>query len=1031
MKKFLISLCLGIILAPFGQSVTAAPVPYSGKVAINGANFQGDAPFTFALRDADGTIHWRNGADADSSVTLNVDRGLYVTLLGGSTMNDFPENLFLQNSPLFLVVHFFRPDTGEWLHLQPDQLITSAPHALAADVARNALTADAVKPGAITKNMLAADVLADLNATVVLPEQNATIQTGSITRSMLAPGVLSDLNATIAPGSITAGQLAPALLADLNRSVVITRSMLPESVLADLNRTLSRTDLPADVLADLNRTITRNDLPPSVLADLNRTVVISRDMLPASVLADLNRTITKNLLGSDILADLNRTITRNMLPADVLADLNKTITRNMLPADVLADLNASPIQPGSITAGKLAPEVVAVLKPVILQQPQDVSAIGGTSATFVTQATGGNLTYQWLQQGYAIAGGNGNVLTVTDLNATLHDGNYTVTVTNAFGSTESAVATLDVNGSVTQGMVGWWKFDETNGTVAADSSGNGNNGTLQGGPTWTQGKIGGALDFDGVDDWVESSYGSQFDPAADTLSISLWTKISSHTGGSVIVDQPVDLIYVRADGILQTSLGGETLQAGSINLNEWYNIVVLYDLTENNLSQRVVTITSFVNGQNVASITKSDPVGTPSNFTIGKEASTGYYLTGLLDDMRIYDRALSESEVQALYDLGLGASTTTTTTSGGATIVADSGPVTTEKMADGAVTTAKLSESILKYLRPEITTSPQAPGLVFGGQSVTLASQAEGKYLTYQWNRNGQPIAGATGATLVIPDVNGTLHDGNYTLVVSNDFGSVTSSPTGLQVDATPTNHSVASIGMQMIFCPPGTFTMGSPSSEAGRGGDETQHSVTLTNGFYLGKYEITQAQYETVMNGNSEGLNAKPSEWPNNPNRPVEKVSWDDVQIFLTRLNAAEQAAGRLPSGWSYVLPTEAEWEYACRAGTTTAYSWGDDINSSVANYNQNIGQTRDIGQYAANPWGFFDMHGNVWEWTADWYQSAYPSGTVTDPTGPASGSSRVRRGGCWNDAGAYLRSARRLNDTPGNRVGNLGFRVGFKASQ
>jgi hypothetical protein len=337
MKKFLISLCLGIIPAPFGQSLTAAPIPYSGKVAINGANFQGDAPFTFALRDANGNVHWRNGDDADSSVTLNVDRGLYVTLLGGNTMNDFPPSLFLENPELFLVVHFFRLDTGQWLHLQPDQRITSAPHALAAEVARNALTADAVKPGAITKSMLAADVLADLNATVVLPEQNATIQTGSITRSMLALGVLSDLNATIAPGSITAGQLAPALLADLNRTI-ITRSMLPADVQADLNRTvvISRDMLPASVLADLNRTITKN-------------------LLASDVLADLNRTITRSDLPADVLADLNRTILRDMLPVSILADLNRTITRNMLPADVLADLNASPIQPGSITAGMLAP----------------------------------------------------------------------------------------------------------------------------------------------------------------------------------------------------------------------------------------------------------------------------------------------------------------------------------------------------------------------------------------------------------------------------------------------------------------------------------------------------------------------------------------------------------------------------------------------------------------------------------------------------------------------------------------------------
>ena len=137
--------------------------------------------------------------------------------------------------------------------------------------------------------------------------------------------------------------------------------------------------------------------------------------------------------------------------------------------------------------------------------------------------------------------------------------------------------------------------------------------------------------------------------------------------------------------------------------------------------------------------------------------------------------------------------------------------------------------------------------------------------------------------------------------------------------------------------------------------------------------------------------------------------------------------------------MPTESQWEYACRAGTTTAYSWGATIASSNANYNwdgaYNTGndfkQTRDVGQYAANPWGFFDMHGNVWEWTADWYQAAYPSGTVTDPTGPASGSSRVTRGGSWYDPGSSLRSAKRLGNAPGSRFSALGFRVGFKASQ
>jgi formylglycine-generating enzyme required for sulfatase activity len=285
--------------------------------------------------------------------------------------------------------------------------------------------------------------------------------------------------------------------------------------------------------------------------------------------------------------------------------------------------------------------------------------------------------------------------------------------------------------------------------------------------------------------------------------------------------------------------------------------------------------------------------------------------------------------------------------------------------------------------------------------------------------------------------VNGSLHDGNYSVVVSNDFGSVTSAITPLQVDGTPSAHTVASIGMEMIFCPPGTFTMGSPTSETGRGTDETQHQVTLTNGFYLGKYEVTQAQYQTVMNGNSEGLNADPSQFKGS-NRPVEKASWQDAQIFLSRLNSIEQSAGRLPNGWKYVLPTEAEWEYACRAGTTTMYSWGNDINSSRANYNWDGGandgndskQTVNIGQFSANPWGFFDMHGNVWEWVSDW-KTNYFTVAQTDPEGPASGSDRVLRGGSWSHGGTVLRSARRYYNSPSYRDIGIGFRVSFQAVQ
>jgi formylglycine-generating enzyme required for sulfatase activity len=232
-----------------------------------------------------------------------------------------------------------------------------------------------------------------------------------------------------------------------------------------------------------------------------------------------------------------------------------------------------------------------------------------------------------------------------------------------------------------------------------------------------------------------------------------------------------------------------------------------------------------------------------------------------------------------------------------------------------------------------------------------------------------------------------------------------------------------------MLWVQPGTFTMGSPTTETGRQSDrEEEHNVSLTKGFYLGKYEVTQSQYEAVMIGNTNSISPTPSQWPNNPNRPVEKISWFEIQIFLTRLNA--QQSGNFPAGWFYVLPTESQWEYACRAGTSTMYSWGNGINATLTNYPlSGLGQTRDVGQYLANPWGFFDMHGNVWEWTADWYQAAYPTGNpVLNPSGPALGSERVLRGGAWGVVGTSLRSAARISNNPGVRGNGRGFRVGLQ---
>jgi formylglycine-generating enzyme required for sulfatase activity len=502
---------------------------------------------------------------------------------------------------------------------------------------------------------------------------------------------------------------------------------------------------------------------------------------------------------------------------------------------------------------------------------------------------------------------------------------------------------------------------------------------------------------------------------------------------------------------------------------------------------------------------------------------------------------------------------------------------------DGSISTAKMDPNLVRYFIPEISANPAAISII-QGTGTTLSVQASGKYLSYQWQKNGADLVGETDASLDLSNATASADDANYSVVISNDWGSITSplvrvtvatalpaitilgsvslvheaatpytdagatavdalggdlssaisitssdinvSDVGNQVvtysvtdaggntntatrtvtvqdttdpvltmlgdlnmthakntawvdpgatasdsldgnlsssitisgtvdvnttgtytlsytvsDAVGNEASLtrtvnivegqasthtadlnASVSLEMIWVDPGTFTMGE------EGVATPVHEVTLTQGFYLGKYEVTQAQYEAVMTGNTNGLSARPSNWPNNPDRPVEMVSWDDIQKFLTRLNS--QQADNIPEGWAYVLPTEAQWEYACRAGTTTAYSWGNTITSSNANWNHGAdpNQTVDVGQFSANPWGFFDMNGNVWEWTADAWGN-YETGAQTDPFNVGtSGSFRVYRGGSWVNSGSSLRSAGRFDFDPGDRFSFIGFRVGFQ---
>ena len=237
------------------------------------------------------------------------------------------------------------------------------------------------------------------------------------------------------------------------------------------------------------------------------------------------------------------------------------------------------------------------------------------------------------------------------------------------------------------------------------------------------------------------------------------------------------------------------------------------------------------------------------------------------------------------------------------------------------------------------------------------------------------------------------------------------------------------SIGMEFASIPAGKFLMGSPETEKERDQDETRHEVTLTRGFLMGIHEVTQAQYEQVMGQNPSNFKGA--------TLPVETVSYDDAMAFCKKLSdlPPEKASGR-----KYRLPTEAEWEYCCRAGTSTPFHFGQELNGTQANCDGNfpygttekgpyLEKTSPVGSYPANAWGLYDMHGNVWEWCQDRYDS-YPKQSVADPRGPEVGSGCVFRGGGWSFVAANCRSAIRSGYVPSYRDDWGGFRLALSSS-
>ncbi|WP_294139325.1 SUMF1/EgtB/PvdO family nonheme iron enzyme [uncultured Sanguibacteroides sp.] len=300
-----------------------------------------------------------------------------------------------------------------------------------------------------------------------------------------------------------------------------------------------------------------------------------------------------------------------------------------------------------------------------------------------------------------------------------------------------------------------------------------------------------------------------------------------------------------------------------------------------------------------------------------------------------------------------------------------------------------------------------------------------------------------------------TLKDGSNLFLISNEGVLYKSGGPDTELELKANNAEIftrslpnAIKSLHKVFIPKGTFTMGSPDDEGGRKNDETQHKVTLTRDFYMSKYEITNAQYAAFLNANSIGQDGKWNGWSDDANKGqvlIKEYSsyglvWDggnnewkpaagkgDLPVVYVTWYGAKAYADWIGGS----LPTEAQWEYACRAGTTTVYSFGNNESDlgTYAWYNLNSGEaTHEVGTKAANPWGLYDMYGNVWEWCSDWYGYYYYNNSPdTDPTGPDTGSLCVLRGGSWSSSAPYCRSACRNGTLPGNCNRDLGFRVVF----
>jgi formylglycine-generating enzyme required for sulfatase activity len=356
-----------------------------------------------------------------------------------------------------------------------------------------------------------------------------------------------------------------------------------------------------------------------------------------------------------------------------------------------------------------------------------------------------------------------------------------------------------------------------------------------------------------------------------------------------------------------------------------------------------------------------------------------------------------------------------------------------------AVSVQAGSGQVLRFFSPTGSAESPAPGLVWmpGFTVYGVADPVRLLSLGLGWS-NGWPqlsISGRIGSSYGLDHRNSITATDQWQSLMNQTNWVLTNNPQMfIDTSATGISQRFYRVGPppmapppRLVWINPGTFVMGSLTNDPDRlsnfEGPQTQ--VTLTHGFWIGQYEVTQIEYQSILGTN-------PSDFIGDVRRPVETVTWDEATNYCAQLTERERAAGRLPQGYEYRLPTEAEWEYVARAGTTNRFSFGDDPGytnlAQYAWYAANSGdQTQIVGQKQPNAWGVYDLYGNVWEWCSDLF-NRYPGGSVVDPQGPSLGlfgTFRIIRGGSYRTGGAHCRSANRAYDVGGERVNPIGFRV------